>query len=35
MGTEKALDDDLEFEDIIDEMAGVYPKIMHEVTMVA
>ena len=27
---EKALGADLKFEDIIDEVAGVYPKIMHE-----
>ena len=30
---EKALGDDLKFEDILDEVAGVYPKIMHEGTM--
>ena len=32
---EKALGADLKFEDIIDEVAGVYPKIMHEGTMEA
>ena len=30
---EKALGDKLTFEDILDEVAGVYPKIMHEGTM--
>ena len=35
MEKEKALGDDLRFEDIIDEVAGVYPKIMHEGTMEA
>ena len=30
---EKALGDQLKFEDIVDEVAGVYPKIMHEGTM--
>ena len=30
---EKQLGDDLTFADIIDEVAGVYPKIMHEGTM--
>ncbi|WP_332810860.1 NAD(P)H-dependent flavin oxidoreductase [Sphingomonas sp.] len=30
---EKALGADLKFEDIIDEVAGVYPKVMHEGTM--
>jgi len=35
MEKEKALGDDLKFEDIIDEVAGVYPKIMHEGTMEA
>jgi NADH:quinone reductase (non-electrogenic) len=30
---EKALGDKLRFEDIVDEVAGVYPKIMHEGTM--
>ena len=33
MEKEKALGDDLKFEDILDEVAGVYPKIMHEGTM--
>ena len=32
---EKELGADLKFEDIIDEVAGVYPKIMHEGTMEA
>jgi len=32
---EKALGDKLRFEDIVDEVAGVYPKIMHEGTMEA
>jgi nitronate monooxygenase len=35
MEKEKALGADLKFEDIIDEVAGVYPKIMHEGTMEA
>jgi nitronate monooxygenase len=35
MEKEKALGADLMFEDIIDEVAGVYPKIMHEGTMEA
>ena len=30
MAKEKALGDDLKFEDIIDEVAGVYPKVMME-----
>jgi len=30
---EKALGDELTFADIVDEVAGVYPKIMHEGTM--
>ena len=30
MAKEKALGDDLKFEDIIDEVAGVYPKVMLE-----
>ena len=30
MAKEKALGDDLKFEDIIDEVAGVYPKVMIE-----
>ncbi len=30
---EKALGDQLTFADIVDEVAGVYPKIMHEGTM--
>ena len=30
MAKEKALGDDLKFEDIIDEVAGVYPKVMVE-----
>ena len=33
MEKEKALGDKLRFEDIVDEVAGVYPKIMHEGTM--
>ena len=33
MEKEKALGDQLRFEDIVDEVAGVYPKIMHEGTM--
>ena len=28
MAKEKALGDDLKFEDIVDEVAGVYPKVM-------
>ena len=35
MEKEKALGDKLRFEDIVDEVAGVYPKIMHEGTMEA
>jgi len=35
MEKEKALGDKLRFEDILDEVAGVYPKIMHEGTMEA
>jgi nitronate monooxygenase len=35
MEKEKALGADLKFEDIVDEVAGVYPKIMHEGTMEA
>ena len=35
MEKEKRLGDDLKFEDILDEVAGVYPKIMHEGTMEA
>jgi NAD(P)H-dependent flavin oxidoreductase YrpB (nitropropane dioxygenase family) len=35
MEKEKALGDKLRFEDIADEVAGVYPKIMHEGTMEA
>jgi nitronate monooxygenase len=35
MEKEKALGADLKFEDITDEVAGVYPKIMHEGTMEA
>ena len=35
MEKERALGADLKFEDIIDEVAGVYPKIMHEGTMEA
>ena len=30
MAKEKALGDDLKFEDIVDEVAGVYPKVMME-----
>lgn len=30
LATEKAKGDDLKFEDVIDEVAGVYPKIMQE-----
>lgn len=30
LATEKAKGDDLQFEDILDEVAGVYPKIMQE-----
>ena len=30
MAKEKALGDDLKFEDIIDEVAGVYPKVMMD-----
>ena len=30
MAREKALGDDLKFEDIVDEVAGVYPKVMME-----
>ena len=30
MAKEKALGDDLTFEDIVDEVAGVYPKVMME-----
>ena len=30
---EKALGDELTFAYIVDEVAGVYPKIMHEGTM--
>ena len=33
MEKEKALGDQLTFGDIVDEVAGVYPKIMHEGTM--
>jgi len=33
MEKEKALGDQLTFADIVDEVAGVYPKIMHEGTM--
>jgi nitronate monooxygenase len=33
MEKEKALGDQLTFADILDEVAGVYPKIMHEGTM--
>ena len=33
MDKEKALGDQLTFADIVDEVAGVYPKIMHEGTM--
>ena len=35
MEKEKALGDKLRFEDILDEVAGVYPKIMHEGTLEA
>ena len=35
MEKEKALGENLTFADIVDEVAGVYPKIMHEGTMVA
>ena len=35
MEKEKALGENLTFADIVDEVAGVYPKIMHEGTMEA
>ena len=35
MEKENALGDQLTFQDIADEVAGVYPKIMHEGTMEA
>ena len=35
MEKEKRLGDDLKFEDILDEVAGVYPKIMHVGTVAA
>ena len=35
MEKEAALGDELTFQDIADEVAGVYPKIMHEGTMEA
>jgi nitronate monooxygenase len=35
MEKESALGDQLTFQDIADEVAGVYPKIMHEGTMEA
>ena len=35
MEKEKALGENLTFADIVDEVAGVYPKIMHESTMEA
>ena len=30
MAKEKAMGDDLKFEDIVDEVAGVYPKVMMD-----